>query len=279
MRSMQAASRLRTASQVASDTVHTGLAKVASARSHGAASWQELRAVGAAAAHLPGVLATRGCTMSRQVRHHDRLPVVLVHGYASTASVWGPLQAALTGAGFGHIVTVSYNSFSCDPAAVCEELAQEIYRACAAAGAPRAHLVGHSLGGLLVRQVVATSPVRTMVNTAVTIATPHRGAPLSWIAPGRCRPVLRGAARTADRFAATPVSTRWIAYRGEMDRIVTASSARVEGPRRTVTNISIPETGHMTICRHPALLRSLTEQLQSAEVQQDSPARSYALAA
>jgi pimeloyl-ACP methyl ester carboxylesterase len=278
MRSMQAVSRLRTASHVTSDTVQTGLAKVASARSHGVASWRELRAVGSAAVHLPGLLATRGCTTSRQVRHHDRLPVVLVHGYASTAAVWGPLQAALTRAGFGHIATVNYNSFSCDPATVCEQVAQEIYRSCAAAGAPRAHVVGHSLGGLLVRQVVTTSPVRTMVRTAVTIATPHRGAPLSWIAPGRCRPVLR-AAQATDRLVATPISTRWIAYRGEMDRIVTASSARVEGPRRAVTNISIPGTGHMTICRHPAFLRSLTEQLRSAEDQQESPARSYALAA
>jgi pimeloyl-ACP methyl ester carboxylesterase len=282
MTSMQAVSRLRTAGHVTSETVQSGQAKVATARSYGIASWHELRALGSAALHLPGVLATRGCTTSRQVRHHDRLPVVLVHGYASTASVWGPLQGALTRAGFGHIVTVNYNSFSCDPAAVCDEVTRAIYRACSVAGASRAHVVGHSLGGLLVRQVLASSPVRTMVRTAVTIATPHRGAPLSWIAPGRCRPVLRDAARAADRIGATPSPMRWIAYQGEMDRVVTASSARVEGPPRTVTNISIPESGHMTICRHPELLRSLTEELLRAERSArplESPTSSYALAA
>jgi hypothetical protein len=145
MTSMQAVSRLRTAGHVTRETVQSGQAKVATARSYGIASWHELRALGSAALHLPGVLATRGCTTSRQVRHHDRLPVVLVHGYASTASVWGPLQGALTRAGFGHIVTVNYNSFSCDPAAVCDEVTRAIYRACSVAGASRAHVVGHSL--------------------------------------------------------------------------------------------------------------------------------------
>ena len=77
--------------------------------------------------------------------------MVLVHGYAATESVWTPLRRALAEAGFGHIVSLNYNSFATDPVAVSAELTHQALRALAAAGAPRVHLVGHSLGGLIVR--------------------------------------------------------------------------------------------------------------------------------
>lgn len=42
-------------------------------------------------------------------------PALLVHGYASTELVWTPLRRALAEAGFGHIISLTYNSFAADP--------------------------------------------------------------------------------------------------------------------------------------------------------------------
>jgi pimeloyl-ACP methyl ester carboxylesterase len=261
--------------------VKSGLALIGSMRERSIASMDGLSALGSAATHLPGALARRGCAGKQLISHHERLPVLFVHGYASGASIWRPLIQTLSRAGFGHVVTIEYNSFSCDPATVCMQIVDEIYRACSTAGATGVHVVGHSLGGLLLRQVIAMLPGRPMVRTAVTIATPHRGATLARIAPGRCGPLLREAT-TAHVRSGRRYPTRWLAYHGEGDRVVTASSARLEGSRPSVTNITIPACGHMTICRNPALLHSVADQLvrtESTAKDQQANAAGHALAA
>ena len=105
-----------------------------------------------AALQLPHALRRRGCGSIQYVAERNaRFPVLLVHGYAATESVWTPLRRALAEAGFGHIVSLTYNSFAADPEAVSAELTDQALRALAATDAPRIHLVGHSLGGLIVR--------------------------------------------------------------------------------------------------------------------------------
>jgi pimeloyl-ACP methyl ester carboxylesterase len=67
---------------------------------------RELRAAGMAALQVPHALRRHGCASAHYVAERNaHYPVVLVHGYAGTASVWAPLRGALAGAGFGHIVS------------------------------------------------------------------------------------------------------------------------------------------------------------------------------
>ena len=87
---------------------------------------QEIRAVGIAALRLPHALRRRGCETVRYVAERNaRYPVLLVHGYAATECVWTPLRRALAQAGFGHIISLNYNSFAADPAAVSAELTHQ----------------------------------------------------------------------------------------------------------------------------------------------------------
>src|SRR5215475_3867402 len=120
---------------------------------------RELQAAGMAALQVPHALRRHGCGSAHHVAGRNaHYPVLLVHGYAGTESVWAPLRRALAEAGFGHIVSLSYNSFAVDPIAVSAELTLQAMQAVAASGAPRVHLVGHSLGGLIVRSALAASP-------------------------------------------------------------------------------------------------------------------------
>lgn len=153
---------------------------------------RELRAAGMAALQVPHALRRHGCGSAHYVAernaHH---PVLLVHGYAGTESVWAPLRRALAEAGFGYVVSLNYNSFAMDPRAVSAELARQALQALAAAGAPRIHLIGHSLGGLIVRSAIAANPeLSCKTGGAVTIASPHHGIPLARIAPGQCARIM-----------------------------------------------------------------------------------------
>jgi pimeloyl-ACP methyl ester carboxylesterase len=228
---------------------------------------QQLRAVASIAAQLPGAVRHRGChSVGARQRRNVHYPVVLVHGYAGTDAVWSPARRALHEAGFGYVVSLSYNSFATDPCEVSAELTRLALRAADDAKAAGVHLVGHSLGGLIVGRAVAESPaLAALAATAVTIASPHRGAPLARIAPGRCarlmhpvRPLLRGAAPAAR-------GPRWLAYYSDGDRIVPPASARLDDAARPATNVLIPGCGHVTICRDPRLLRSLVSELIRTE--------------
>jgi pimeloyl-ACP methyl ester carboxylesterase len=235
---------------------------------------QDLRAVGMIALKLPHTLRRRGCWGVQHVAERNaRYPVLLVHGYASNESVWTPLRGALVEAGFGHIVSVNYNSFATDPATVSAELTHEALRAVATAGAPRVHLIGHSLGGLIVRTALAASAVlSSQTASAVTIASPHRGVWMARVAPGRCGRIMHRGPRPVLPEVEAPRPVRWLAYYSDGDRVVPPASARLDDPRYSATNMLIPGCGHLTICRDAGLIRSLVPELIRTEALSDPAA-------
>ena len=223
--------------------------------------------MGMAALRLPRALLRRGYGSIQYVAERNaRYPVLLVHGYAATECVWTPLRRALAEAGFGHIVSINYNSFATDPVAVSAELTDQALRALAATGAPRVHLIGHSLGGLIVRCALATSAaLSSQTATAVTIASPHRGAYLARIAPGRCARIMYPGSRSCLPESDAPRPVRWLAYYSDGDRVVPSASARLDDPRYDAANLLIPGCGHLTICRDARLIRSLALELIRSE--------------
>jgi pimeloyl-ACP methyl ester carboxylesterase len=228
---------------------------------------QELRAVGMMALQLPRTLGRRGCEGIHYVAERNaRYPVLLVHGYASNESVWTPLRRALAEAGFGHIVSLTYNSLATDPVAVAAELTDHALRALAVTRAPRVHLIGHSLGGLIVRYALAASPaLSSQTSGAVTIASPHRGVWMGRIAPGRCAQIMHRGPDAVLPEADTPRHVRWLAYYSDGDRVVPPASARLDDPRYGAANLLIPGAGHLTICRDARLIRSLVPELIRTE--------------
>jgi pimeloyl-ACP methyl ester carboxylesterase len=238
-----------------------------------------LRAAGMMTLQLPHVLRRRWCGGVQYVAERNaRYPVLLVHGYASTESVWTPLRRSLVEAGFGHIVSLTYNSFATEPVAVCAELTDQALRALAAAGAPRVHLVGHSLGGLIVRSALAASAaLSSRTASAVTIASPHRGVSLARFAPGRCARIMHRGPLPVLPGVDAPRPVRWLAYYSDADRVVPPASARLDDPRYGAANLLIPGCGHLTICRDARLIRSLVPVLIRTETLADfmAPAEAH----
>jgi len=220
-----------------------------------------------AALQLPRALRPRGCGSIQHVAERNaRYPVLLVHGYAASESVWTPLRRALAEGGFGHIVSLTYNSFATDPEAVSAELTHQALRALTATGAPRVHLVGHSLGGLIVRCALARSAaLSSQAASAVTIASPHGGACLARIAPGRCARIMRPGPSSCLPAVHALRPIRWLAYYSDGDHVVPPASARLDDPRFGAANLLIPGCGHLTFCRDTRLIRSLVPELIRTE--------------
>lgn len=124
-------------------------------------------------------------TPGGKARPGSRPPVLFVHGYTHSASAWVLFAGWFRKAGYTDLHAITYNSFSVD----FEGIVAHVERAAAAIldarPGSRIILVGHSLGGLAIRQMLNTSPLRSRVLAAATLGSPHKGTALSRLAMNR----------------------------------------------------------------------------------------------
>lgn len=223
---------------------------------------------------LPGAAATPECLSIRYWNRPEpavptgeprRTPVLLVHGYAGTEHMWHPLRCALHAAGFDHVIALRYNTFRADIRSVADWLVDQADRTMGACGSHGVHLVGHSMGGLVVRAAIQSGGLGDRARTAVTLATPHHGTPLARFVPG---PGARQMHPDSDflRDLASgirPSSTRWIDIEGAADRVVTAADRSSPG------TVRVP-AGHRSIARHPDAVARIVDEFVRVD---DRPAR------
>jgi pimeloyl-ACP methyl ester carboxylesterase len=99
--------------------------------------------------------------------------VVLVHGLARTPISMLPLEWALEDAGYT-VINWGYSSVCCAVSDLARELARDL-AAEVKPGTPAIHFVGHSLGGIIVRSMIASSPPPNL-GRIVMLAPPNRGS-------------------------------------------------------------------------------------------------------
>lgn len=198
---------------------------------------------------------------------HDT-PVVLVHGYGHNRSGWFVLERALRQAGFHRVTTLNYNPLRQDVPAIAGRLRDHVNAVLAASGASKVHVVGHSLGGIVLRWYVQELGGDATVATAITVATPHEGtvaalmvAPLGPTAkqllPGS--PVVQ---RLRERARRT--SVRWVSYYSNLDLLVQPSrSAVIRDKALHATNVLVKDHGHLSILLSRKLARSVVDQLEA----------------
>lgn len=196
-----------------------------------------------------------------------RAPVLVVHGFASSERVWSPVRSALADAGFTHLVALRYDTLRSDVVAVAETLVEEADRVMTASGVPAVHLVGHSLGGLVVRYAAQWLGLGAAARTVVTIATPHSGTWLARWGPGACARQMRPGSRFLTDLGGSrlPSSTRWVAYYSDGDLVVPGRSGMLDDGSTGVVNIRLPTPGHLSIAGHPEVVSSIVSELLRSE--------------
>jgi triacylglycerol lipase len=106
----------------------------------------------------------------------DRDPVIFVHGYASTASVWDAMIARFRAAGYAsdQVFTFQYN-FNQSNVTSANQLRSRVSAVLAQTGASRVDLVNHSMGGLVTRYYVKNLGGTSVVDQWGSLAGANHG--------------------------------------------------------------------------------------------------------
>lgn len=111
-------------------------------------------------------------------------PVLLVHGLYHSPSGWMYLRRHLLKAGFRDIRTVKYSSWKTDIETLTTILDAAVGDMETRCPGRKPILVGHSLGGLLLRNWLASEDNQKRALGAVTLGAPHRGSKMAALAFG-----------------------------------------------------------------------------------------------
>ena len=121
--------------------------------------------------------------------------MLLVHGFGGTKSSWSLLAQALSARGLT-VEAVTYTPIGTSVEQLADRLVVEVDRMLSRTGSDKVHLVGHSLGGVVIAQAIAGGRLNGLVDTVVTLGSPFGG-----YAVGKPAAVRGDCPSAAGRFA------------------------------------------------------------------------------
>jgi triacylglycerol esterase/lipase EstA (alpha/beta hydrolase family) len=193
-------------------------------------------------------------------------PVLLVHGFAGTKSCWFALARALRERSMS-VDAMNYSTFGTSVEQLADQLTARVDRLLAETGADKVHLIGHSLGGIVIAQAFADGRLDGQVDTVVTIATPFGGSPWANLCPlGATVRALRHGSPLLRRLAEAPVpdGVRWLALTAARDVIV---PGRRSVPRHAeVHSVTVDDVGHVGMLLSPLVVGHIVAALPAHEL-------------
>jgi len=203
----------------------------------------------ASLALLLSALAAEAPPPGARPASEPREVVVLVHGMGRTWRSMGPLQAALEASGY-EVLNYAYHSRRAGLAEHGGALGERLALDEARPEVTRIHMVGHSLGNIVIRWVLANRrPAKA--GRVVMLAPPNQGARLADLAApwltwlSRPLPDLTTDPNSAARALATPPGIEIGVIVGSKDHVVRPVDSCLDGQ---VDHIVI-SSGHTFIMR------------------------------
>jgi pimeloyl-ACP methyl ester carboxylesterase len=157
---------------------------------------------------------------------------------------------------------ISYTPFGTSVERLADRLAVEVERMLSQTGADKVHLIGHSLGGVVIAQAIASGRLAGKVDTVVTLGAPFGGSPWAHLAPfGAIVRALRGGSPLLRRLASAPVpeGVRWLAITATLDVVV--PGVRSVPAHADVETMKFDGVGHLGMLLSPRVVRRIVEAL------------------
>ena len=193
-------------------------------------------------------------------------PLLLLHGYGCNSGYWARLTPMLDAAHISH-ASIDMEPLLAGIDDFVPQVARAIDSLCAASGAARVIVVGHSMGGLVARAYLRAHGDARIAHV-FTLGTPHHGTALAERAPGANALQMRrwdrnaaaGVAWLETLAASESPRTRALltSIYTHHDNIVSPqSSSWLPGAR----NIDIGGVGHVALGSNSRVLRRLLDEI------------------
>ncbi|MBK6630490.1 MAG: alpha/beta fold hydrolase [Betaproteobacteria bacterium] len=187
-----------------------------------------------------------------------RAPLLLIHGYQCNRGFWIELRNRLTRAGW-QVATISLDPVFNDIDGYVEQVSRRIEDVCAATGADKVMLVGHSMGGLVSRAYLRRQG-NARVAKLITLGSPHRGSHLAKLGLGENgRQMVPGSAWLAALNApgAVPLPQTVSIYSCHDNYVMPQDSSLLEGAKI----LPLAGLGHLEMAFSPEIERLLLAEL------------------
>lgn len=229
---------------------------------------EALRPTGALAHHRTDTLPPGQRSLIVSDMAASTTPVLLVHGIVDNRSIFALMARTLRRRGFGVVHAVNtgvLTALTGDIRVAARELGHHVEALCAATGADRVHVIGHSLGGLMARYYVQRLGGDERVDTLVTLGSPHGGSAIAHLLPGLNVPrQLRTGSDLITELAepAPGCRTRFVAVWSRQDQlIVPQRNARLQHPDLEVVHVELSHVGHLAMTVDPGVVHTVTRLL------------------
>ncbi len=204
-----------------------------------------------AAATVPLRLVRGDCecanSMSPLAKAHAEpmRPVLLIHGFGGAKSSWSLVAQALSARGLT-FDAMTYPPLGNSVEQLADQLVAQVERTLSRTGAGKVHLVGHSLGGVIIAQAIQDPRMNGRVDTVITLGSPFGGSPWAGVLPFiEMVRALRAGSPLLRRLASTPLpdGVRWLSVTAAHDIIV--PGLRSVPSHAQVETITVNGVGHL----------------------------------
>jgi triacylglycerol lipase len=192
-------------------------------------------------------------------------PVLLVHGLAGTKSSWSLVAQTLSARGLT-VDAIAYPPVGTSVERLADQLVDEVQTILHRTGADKVHLVGHSLGGVVIAQAITDGRLDGMVDTVITLGSPFGGSPWAGLLPFvEIVRTLRPGSPLLQRLAAAPVpdGVRWLAVTAALDIIV--PGLRSVPTHAEVETIRFGDVGHLGLLESRQVIGYIAAALSARE--------------
>ena len=195
----------------------------------------------------------------------SRVPVLLIHGYCCNHGVWRDVAARLQA--LGHtVLAINLEPLFCSIDDYAPQVEQAVAQLRAQTGQQRVALVGHSMGGLVIRAWMRVYG-DTRVAVAVTLGSPHQG---TQITPHAKLPNARQMVWASDWLQALQASES--PQRRALLRVALTEQDAIVFPQTAQTLPGVDSKvfggiGHLQLCSDARVFAWLAAQLQTTKQQ------------